>query len=211
MSTPNAGRSSIGQLEDDSLIRKAIENEKQLEMKQLIKRLQLQQHVEGGYYAETFRSPLKLNTSWSSTDAVKKSSLDLANNDSVVTNTCQRNICTSIVYLLTKQSPICYWHKNRSDIIRYFHGGGSMKVFTIDDVGLLQTVRLGGNIEAGDRLQIVTKGGNWEALMLVDGDWALQGEAVAPGFDYRDMEVGTRELLHTFPGLVDTIKLFLKE
>ncbi|XP_070543819.1 uncharacterized protein [Ptychodera flava] len=211
MSILNSGRLSVSQREHNSLIWKAIEDDEQLEVKQMIETLQLQPHMEGGYYAETFRSPLKLNTSWSSTDAVKKSSLDLANNDSVVTNTCQRNVCTSIVYLLTKQYPICYWHKNRSDIIRYFHGGGSVKVITIDDVGLLQTVRLGGNIEAGDRLQIVTKGGNWEALMLVDGDWALQGEAVAPGFDYLDMKLGTRELLYKFPDLTDTIELFLKE
>ncbi|XP_070543850.1 uncharacterized protein [Ptychodera flava] len=210
MSALNTGKASVGHLEDNSVIRKRTEDEEQLEVKQMIEKLQLKPHIEGGYYRRTFQSSLKFNTSWSSTDA-DKSSLDLANNDSVVSNACQRHICSSIYYLLTKQSPICCWHKNRSDIIRYFHGGGSMKVFTIDDIGLLQTFRLGGNVEAGDRLQIVSKGGNWEALMLVDGDWALQGEAVAPGFDHRDWELGTRELLHKFPDLADTIQLFLKE
>lgn len=35
----------------------------------------------------------------------------------------ERNVCTSIFYMLTKEENIGYWHMNTSDIVHYFHGG----------------------------------------------------------------------------------------
>nr|APU50783.1 cupin domain-like protein 166 [Saccoglossus kowalevskii] len=109
-----------------------------------------------------------------------------------------RNVCTSKIYLITKNSPIAYLHQNKSDIVRYHQSGGTVLVYTVSPDGKLHQHRLGMHFNAGDVLQVVTPGGFWEALELVDGDWALQGEAVAPGFDYRDMILGTKKTLSQF-------------
>ncbi|HHP7229257.1 MAG TPA: cupin domain-containing protein, partial [Xenococcaceae cyanobacterium] len=73
-----------------------------LDKQKLIEYLSLIEHIEGGYFKETYRSGYIVPT-----DRVGKA----------------RNILTSIYYLLTDERPIDYFHKNQSDIIHYFHCG----------------------------------------------------------------------------------------
>lgn len=61
-------------------------------------------------------------------------------------------------------------------------------------------------------LQLIVPGGVWKATTLLEGDWGLLGEAVAPGFDYRDMRFGTEEELRpAFPDLWDQIAPYVKK
>ncbi len=60
----------------------------------LIRKLQLQPHVEGGYYRRTYNSQHNSGEP-------------------------QRSLMSSIYYLLTDDSPIGYFHRNQSDIIHY--------------------------------------------------------------------------------------------
>jgi uncharacterized protein len=60
--------------------------------------------------------------------------------------------------------------------------------------------------------QLIVDGGTWKATVLEAGEWGLLGEAVAPGFDYRDMKFGSREELGAqFPHLLKEIEPYLKE
>ena len=81
-------------------------------MKQsLIQSLNLTPHIEGGYFTRTYQSPIENDT---------------------------RPLMTSIFYMLTSDRPIGHFHKNKSDIMHYFHLGSPMTYLTISPEGILE-------------------------------------------------------------------------
>ncbi|TVQ47897.1 MAG: cupin domain-containing protein [Gloeocapsa sp. DLM2.Bin57] len=155
---------------------------------EIIASLNLVKHIEGGYFAETYRAVEQIPTERSGN---------------------LRNMCTSIYYLLTRDQPVNHFQKNRSDIIHYFHTGAAITYLIIDPEGRLEKVKLGSNLAAGEQLQLLVKAGCWKAGFLETGDYGLIGEAVAPGFDYRDMEIADQSLLTQYPHLAPEIKDYL--
>lgn len=155
---------------------------------EIIKHLNLVEHIEGGYFAETYRCEEVMPTS-------RTGNL--------------RNIYTSIYYLLTCDRPIDHFHRNQSDIIHYFHTGSTITYLIIHPEGRLEKVKLGANLAQGDRLQLMVKGGCWKAAHLESGDYGLLGESVAPGFDYRDLELANQFLLEEYPHLAAEIKPYI--
>lgn len=151
-------------------------------LEELIAVLQLREHVEGGYFRRTFQ-------------ADHRAKMQTVNGE--------RFTLTCIYYLLTHDSPIGRWHVNRSDIIHYFHLGSPITYSMIHPDGKLETVVMGPDPTQGQQLQLVVRGGVWKASHIPDakeGTYGLVSEAVAPGFDYADMTLGTRaELLAAFP------------
>lgn len=151
----------------------------------LINLLGLEKHREGGYFKRTF-------------EALHRPEID--------TEVGRRLTMTSIYYLLTSDSPIGHFHKNQSDILHFFHEGDAIEYFLLKPDGQLFTVTLGSDLDAGQQLQLAVPGGWWKASRLrTDTDKITQGfglisEAVSPGFDYKDMELGSRaSMLKTFP------------
>ncbi len=150
-----------------------------MDVEELIKRLQLQPHVEGGFFKRTF-------------EAGHRAKID--------TGLGPRFTLTSIYYLLTEDSRIGHWHRNQSDILHFFHLGEPITYHLIHADGTLETVVLGPDPVQGHQLQLAVKGGTWKASHLEQGEYGLISEAVAPGFEYSDMELGKREeLLQAFP------------
>lgn len=144
---------------------------------QVIEYLQLEGHVEGGFYRRTYEST---TTPKISTDAGKRFSM------------------TSIFYLLSAESPIGHFHLNKSDIVHYFQLGDSITYYLISPDGKLETVVMGTNLAAGEKLQLTVPGGTWKASKIVAGGkkgYSLISEAVSPGFDFADMTLGYHELL----------------
>ena len=156
---------------------------------QVIETLGLESHLEGGYFKRTF-------------EASHRPEVDFGDGP--------RFTMTSIYYMLTNSSPIGHWHLNKSDIIHYYHLGGAMTYFLIDADGTLETVVLGPDILKGEQLQFTVKGGTWKASTLNPGaTYGLLSEAVAPGFEYTDMTLGTKDLLlQQFPQHAELIKRF---
>lgn len=164
-----------------------------LTAQQVVDALQLEGHMEGGFYRRTFQ-------------ADHRPMLD--------TDHGPRYIMTSIYYMLTAQSPIGHLHRNRSDIMHYFHGGDPITYYVLNEEGQLQTYRLGPDLAAGQTFQLLVKGGLWKASRIAtDGryGYGLISEAVAPGFDYQDMVLGERDILsQRFPqhkGLIAQLTL----
>jgi predicted cupin superfamily sugar epimerase len=150
----------------------------------LIHHLSLQMHPEGGYYAVIIES-----------DRVGK----------------QRSAMTSIYYLLTDDSPIDYFHINKSDILHYFHFGSPVTYLLIHPNGTLQKCKLGLNLTKGEMPQLLVPGGYWKAAVLEEGEFGLLGEAVAPGFDFRDMELAHPEnFRQQFPDLWDQVAPYVR-
>ncbi len=137
---------------------------------ELIEHFSLVEHIEGGYFSETYRSTYSVETERE------------GNN---------RNVLTSIYYLLTDDRPIDHFHKNQSDIMHYFHCGSPITYLILDTSGKLNKVKLGLDIAQGEQPQLLVPGGYWKAAVLESGEFGFLGEAVAPGFDYRDMEIAT--------------------
>ncbi|MEH6713950.1 MAG: cupin domain-containing protein [Paraglaciecola polaris] len=160
-----------------------------LSAEELIKSLKLCGHVEGGFYRQTFK-------------ADHRPVLHTENGDRV-------NM-TSIYYLLSAKSPIGHFHMNRSDIMHYFHVGDPITYYLLNQDGTLETHVLGPDPTQGHEMQMVVKGGTWKASKIsTTGDYGygLIGEAVAPGFEYEDMQLGKQtELVSSYPQYSDLIK-----
>lgn len=146
-------------------------------VEQVIEYLNLEGHVEGGFYRRTYEA---------------------ANTAKVTTDAGERFSMTSIFYLLSAESPIGHFHLNKSDIVHYFQLGDPIKYYLINPQGELSTVVMGTNLAAGEQLQITVPGGTWKASKIIKGGtkgYSLISEAVSPGFDFADMTLGYHELL----------------
>ncbi|WP_158969343.1 cupin domain-containing protein [Paraglaciecola sp. L3A3] len=153
-----------------------------LTTQQLVEALELEGHVEGGYFRQTFKAD---------------------NRPMIDTDNGQRVTMTSIYYLLSAESPIGHFHMNQSDIMHYFHAGDPITYSLLQADGSLQTVVMGSDPTQGQVMQMMVKGGVWKASQIpTDGKYGygLIGEAVSPGFDYKDMQLGeTDKLIQQFP------------
>jgi len=111
-----------------------------------------------------------------------------------------RRLLSSIFYMLTDDSPIGHLHKNKSDIIHYFHGGSPLTYLILHPDGHVETRILGDDLDNGQQLQLIVKGGCWKATELKTGEFGLISEAVSPGFDYGDMELAEEIIIkNQFP------------
>lgn len=147
----------------------------------LIQHLSLVEHIEGGYFRETYRSEMNIPTNRIDSD---------------------RSILTSIYYLLTDNRPVDHFHKNQSDILHYFQAGSSITYLLLSPTGELDKVRLGLDFAQGEVAQLLVPANYWKAAVLEAGEFGLLGESVAPGFDYRDMELGKADYFQkSFPHL----------
>jgi len=143
-----------------------------------ITRLNLQPHPEGGYYAETYRSP----------ETIAAAHLPARYAGS-------RSFSTAI-YFLVKGGEFSSLHRIQSDEMWHFYAGSRLTVYAINLEGGLDTIHLGGDAAAGETFQAVVKAGCWFGSRVPDaGDYALVGCTVAPGFDFADFELADRQTL----------------
>lgn len=144
-----------------------------LTKQEIIERLGLEPHPhEGGYFRRTY--------------------------ESVATSPMfggERRLMSSIFYLLTNDSPSAFLHRNRADIVHYFHLGGPVGYLLIAPSGEVTTVTMGTNLAAGELLQLTVPGGYWKSSKLLQGEYGLISEAVSPGFDYADNELANDQSL----------------
>jgi predicted cupin superfamily sugar epimerase len=161
----------------------------------LIDRLGLVPHPEGGYFREVYRSGAETMRSNGETDPRGA----LMRTDRQPPG---RNVLTSIYWLLDERAPVGWFCRNASAHVHYFHAGAGITYHVIRPDGAQERHRLGADVTAGEVFQLVVEGGCWKAAELDRGGYCLIGEAVAPGFDFRDFAFGTRdELSRRFPAL----------
>ena len=130
---------------------------------EIIARLELRPHPEGGHYRETFRDPR--------------------------TDAGGRSLSTAIYFLLARGER-SHWH--RIDAVETWHYyAGSALVLQIADGGGQHSVRLGPDLAAGERPQAIVPAHAWQAAESA-GDWTLVGCTVAPGFDFATFELAPK-------------------
>ncbi|HTD93440.1 MAG TPA: cupin domain-containing protein [Chitinophagaceae bacterium] len=143
-----------------------------------IDHLHLEYHIEGGSFAETYRSSLTLG--------------DLAGGFNG-----PRNACTHIYFLLQRDQ-FSAFHRIRSDELWHFYSGDPLIVYEIDPDGHLTEHLLGNDPRKGHSLFCVIHAGSWFASrVLNDGDYSLVGCTVSPGFDFEDFELAKADELAT--------------
>jgi predicted cupin superfamily sugar epimerase len=143
-----------------------------------INKLLLTPHVEGGAFREVYRS-----------------SLSVPGNCLPVLFQGDRNICTSIYFLLA-QGQFSAFHRIASDELWHFYYGDPLLIHEINHGGMLITHRLGSDPEKGETFQAVIKAGSWFAsIPATDCEYSLVGCTVSPGFDFSEFELAEREAL----------------
>ncbi len=127
--------------------------------REIIDKLELQPHPEGGWYKETYRHDPE----------------DGARGDQ-----------TAIFFLLEKGQS-SHWH--RIDAVEMWHWyAGSPLVLKSHDGKQEQVVTLGPDVLAGQTPQFVIPEQHWQAASAEDG-WALVGCTVAPAFEFDRFEL----------------------
>jgi predicted cupin superfamily sugar epimerase len=155
-------------------------------VEELIQKLNLLRHPEGGWYRESYRS-----------DGI------IPHNVLPEGFTGPRPHCTAIYFLL-EHGDISALHRIKSDELWHFYAGASLTVHVITPQGEYYTLKLGSDIPTGETFQSVVPAGCWFGAELsadLNGvGYAFVGCTVAPGFDFADFEMGEREeLLKQFP------------
>jgi uncharacterized protein len=150
---------------------------------ELVKELELARHPEGGWYRESYRCA----------EGVRADALPERFGG-------QRSFCTAIYFLL-ERGDISALHRIKADEMWHFYSGSPLTVHIITPAGEQRQLVLGSDLLSGASFQGVVPAGCWfGAEISGEGDYALVGCTVAPGFDFADFEMADRnELLLQYP------------
>jgi predicted cupin superfamily sugar epimerase len=127
---------------------------------EIIARLALKPHPEGGHYRETFR------------DA------QLDGNG---------RAASTAIYFLLARGERSHWHRIDAAETWHHYAGSALRLEIADQDGA-RCIRLGADLNAGEQPQAVVPARAWQAAETT-GDWTLVGCTVAPGFDFAAFEL----------------------
>jgi uncharacterized protein len=154
--------------------------------RELIETLGLAPHPERGYFRETYRAELTLDSA---------------------PHAGPRAASTAIYFLITREAPSTYLHRLRSDEVFHFYEGGPLEVLLLRAGEPAQVALLGNDLARGQRPQLVIPAGTWFGAELGAGvSHCLIGCTVAPGFEFADFELAQGlELASAFPAEAERI------
>ena len=130
----------------------------------IIARLELKPHPEGGHYRETFRDP--------HSDAAGRA-------------------FSTAIYFLLARGERSHWHRIGAVEVWHYYAGDALTLQIADDAGQ-RSIRLGPNLAAGEMPQAIVPPHAWQAAETT-GDWTLVGCTVAPGFDFAKFELAAKD------------------
>jgi len=133
----------------------------QLTADEIIRRLELRPHPEGGYYRETFRD--------THTDALGRA-------------------CSTAIYFLLAHGQKSQWHRIDAIEIWHYYAGSPLTLRVAHEGCTSHVVTLGPDVRSGQRPQAIVPASAWQAAETT-GDWTLVGCTVAPGFEFASFEL----------------------
>ena len=148
---------------------------------------------EGGHYAETYRAG------------------ELIARECLPARYTGPRPHGSAIYYLLRADTFSALHRLRSDEVYHFYLGQPVEMLLLYPDGRDETLILGADLAAGQRVQAVAPRGVWQGSRLArpteDGAFALLGTTMAPAYDQADFELGEREpLLAAYPQRVELIR-----
>ncbi len=129
----------------------------------IIARLELKPHPEGGHYRETFRD--------------------------VRLDATGRTRSTAIYFLLSRGER-SHWHRIDAAEVWHYYAGHPLTLQIADDTGT-RSIRLGPDLAASEVPQAIVPALAWQAAESA-GDWTLVGCTVAPGFEFATFELASK-------------------
>ncbi len=137
---------------------------------ELIQNLELQPHIEGGWYREFFRSPTP----------------------HTVQTADQRGVRSflTVIYFLLDRAQLSRWHRVRSDEVWTHLEGGPLRLHEWDPSTRSPSSFVLGPVGPDTSAVHVVPSNHWQAAEPL-GDYSLVSCAVAPGFDFADFTMGS--------------------
>ncbi len=126
----------------------------------IIEKLGLTAHPEGGWYRETWRAESAVG---------------------------ERAAGTAIYYLL-EQGQRSHWHRVDAAEVWHFYAGAPLELSLSRDGTTSSVKKLGADFEKGEAPQIIVPPNCWLAAQSL-GDWTLVGCTVSPGFEFEKFEL----------------------
>lgn len=162
----------------------------ELSAEELVGRLELARHPEGGWYRESYRS------------------MDVVPAFALPEKFGGPRACCTAIYFLLERGEISALHRIKSDEMWHFYAGAPLTVQVLTPAGEHRELKLGSDLASGASFQALVPAGCWFGAELADGGgYCLVGCTVAPGFDFSDFEMGIRdELLDQFPKHSDMVR-----
>ena len=131
-----------------------------MKLQDIVEKLGLRPHPEGGWYRETWRA-------------------EAADGE--------RAAGTAIYYLLAAGQVSC-WHRVDAAEIWHWYAGSALELTLSPDGRSREAVVLGPLIGAGERPQILVPAGCWQSAAS-RGEFTLVGCTVSPGFEFDGFEM----------------------
>lgn len=127
----------------------------------IIARLDLQPHPEGGFYRQTHKGEANIDGRAGST----------------------------AIYYLLEAGDCSAWHRVRdAEEIWHFYAGGPLSLTLSQNGHDAESFYLGPDIAAGQRPQILVPTDCWQTAESL-GEWTLVGCTVVPGFEFASFEM----------------------
>jgi predicted cupin superfamily sugar epimerase len=150
--------------------------------KQIINRLDLSPHPEGGYYRETYKSEQQVS--------LLKG---------------KRRFAGTAIYFMLTEGELSNWHRVRWDELWHFYAGGQLVLEVIDKSGGLNKLKLSNDLKDDVEFQQLVPQHCWQRAYS-SGDYSLVGCTVSPGFEFEDFEmIEPEQLAKTYPHIRDQI------
>jgi len=127
----------------------------------IVRRLDLAPHPEGGFYRETFRD--------GDVDAAGRAA-------------------SSAIYFLLNVGDVSEWHRIDATEVWHFHAGAPLVITLSPNGHDAQSHWLGPDLEAGHKPQLVVPPHCWQTATSL-GAWTLVGCTVAPAFSFAGFEL----------------------
>jgi predicted cupin superfamily sugar epimerase len=134
------------------------------DLQEIIARLDLEPHPEGGFYRETFRDG-------PGPDGRARSTL---------------------IYFLLAAGQTSAWHRVDAVEVWHFYLGAPLRLSTWIEGRAVETTILGPALAAGQQPQYVVPAHHWQmakSLAAEPAEWTLVGCSVAPGFTFSGFEM----------------------
>ena len=133
---------------------------------EVIERLQLEPHPEGGLYRETWRD---------------------------VPEDGSRGTGTAILFLL-RAGECSRWHRIDATEIWHFYEGAPLELSISVDGATSKQYALGPGLFEGEVPQVIVPPGAWQSAQSL-GDWTLVGCTVSPAFQFEHFEMAEDDFI----------------
>ena len=135
------------------------------EASDIIARLELKPHPEGGHYRETFRD---------------------------VRADAHGRACSTAIYFLLARGECSHWHRIDAVEVWHYYSGDALTLRIANEGCAPHTITLGPDVASGERPQAIVPAGAWQSAEST-GRWSLVGCTVAPAFEFAKFELAATD------------------